>query len=88
MDDKMFQELLESVKEGGAIMRGEKPASRVFHYDYGADIKNIRSKYNFSQSQFATLLGISVRTLHNWEQGRRAFYSKWLRFTLTHCWTL
>jgi hypothetical protein len=30
-----------------------------------------RAKTGLSQSQFATLLGISVRTLHDWEQGRR-----------------
>jgi putative transcriptional regulator len=31
----------------------------------------IRSSYQLSQEQFARLLGISVRTLQNWEQGRR-----------------
>jgi DNA-binding transcriptional regulator YiaG len=30
-----------------------------------------RSKLRLTQSQFAGLLGISVKTLHNWEQGRR-----------------
>ncbi|MDR0827752.1 MAG: helix-turn-helix domain-containing protein [Desulfovibrio sp.] len=30
-----------------------------------------RAKTGFSQAQFARLLGISVRTLHDWEQGRR-----------------
>jgi len=30
-----------------------------------------RAKTGFSQAQFAGLLGISVRTLHDWEQGRR-----------------
>jgi len=30
-----------------------------------------RAKIGFSQAQFAGLLGISVRTLHDWEQGRR-----------------
>jgi DNA-binding transcriptional regulator YiaG len=30
-----------------------------------------RSKLRLSQTQFAQLLGISVKTLHNWEQGRR-----------------
>lgn len=30
-----------------------------------------RQKSALSQSQFATLLGVSVRTLQEWEQGRR-----------------
>lgn len=30
-----------------------------------------RSKLQLSQTQFARMLGISVKTLHNWEQGRR-----------------
>ncbi len=31
----------------------------------------IRSKLNLSQSSFAGLLGVSIRTLQDWEQGRR-----------------
>jgi putative transcriptional regulator len=31
----------------------------------------IRQEYGLSQDKFAALLGISVRTLQNWEQGRR-----------------
>lgn len=30
-----------------------------------------RARTGFSQTQFAGLLGISVRTLHDWEHGRR-----------------
>ncbi len=30
MSDDMFEALLESVREGGAILRGEKEASRIF----------------------------------------------------------
>lgn len=33
--------------------------------------KVIRSKLNLSQSDFAGLMGVSLRTLQDWEQGRR-----------------
>lgn len=32
----------------------------------------IREQINLSQAHFAALLGVSVRTLQDWEQGRRA----------------
>ena len=70
MNEDMFAELVASVKEGGAILRGEKEASRSFHLDR-LDIKRIRQGYKLTQAQFAAMLGISVRTLRNWEQGRR-----------------
>ena len=35
-------------------------------------IADIRAKTGLSQSAFAQLLGVSVRTLQEWEQGRRA----------------
>ena len=35
-------------------------------------VADIRDKTGLSQSRFATLLGVSVRTLQDWEQGRRA----------------
>ena len=71
MEDKLFNELMDSVREGGAIFRGKKSPSRSFELDK-PDIKRIRSNYHLSQSEFATLLGISIGTLRNWEQGRRA----------------
>jgi putative transcriptional regulator len=71
MSDELFEELLESVREGGAILRGEKDASRTFVVDV-PDVKVIRENYDLSQTEFAALLGISVKTLQNWEQGRRS----------------
>ncbi len=71
MKDELFAELVASVKEGGAILRGEKEPTRTSHLDR-LDIKRIRKGYNLTQAQFAAKLGISVRTLRNWEQGRRA----------------
>jgi putative transcriptional regulator len=35
-------------------------------------ISRIRAETRLSQSRFAQLLGVSVRTLQDWEQGRRA----------------
>lgn len=70
MNDDLFAELLESVRQGGAILRGEVAPSRTFIAD-GPSVRGIRRQYNLSQEQFATLLGISVGTLRNWEQGRR-----------------
>ena len=70
MKDELFAELVASVKERGSILRGEKEASRPFHLDR-LDIKRIREGYNLTQEQFAAMLGISVSTLRNWEQGRR-----------------
>jgi putative transcriptional regulator len=36
------------------------------------DVSSIRVKTGLSQARFAELLGVSVRTLQDWEQGRRA----------------
>jgi len=70
MKKQLFDELLESVREAKAMRRGEKPPSRVFVYDE-PDVKTIRQRFKLSQPKFAGLLGISVGTLRNWEQGRR-----------------
>ena len=70
MKDELFQQLVASLKEGGAILRGEaKPArTTALHWP---DAKAVREKLGLSQVQFAALIGISPRTLQNWEQGHR-----------------
>jgi len=65
-----FDELTQSVRQAGAIRRGERKASRRFIYR-PERIRSIREKLGLSQSQFALLIGVSVSTLQNWEQGRR-----------------
>lgn len=40
MKPKIFEELLESVREGGAILRGQRKASRRF--EVGSEIRAIR----------------------------------------------
>jgi putative transcriptional regulator len=65
-----FQELLASVRQAGRIRRGTlKPArTTVFR---PTDVKAVRAKLGTSQSEFALMIGVSVATLRNWEQGRR-----------------
>ncbi len=70
MRDELFSELVESVKQGGAVLRREHEAARETRFD-DPDVGAIREEYGLSQTKFAALLGISVRTLQNWEQGRR-----------------
>ena len=70
MNDERFDELAQSVREGGAILRGEAEASRTYEIE-DPDVATIRESYGLSQAKFAALLGISVKTLQNWEQGRR-----------------
>ncbi len=70
MNEDLFAELVASVREGGAILRGEAAPSRQFAVE-PLDVKGIREGFRLSQAQFAALLGISVKTLRNWEQGRR-----------------
>ena len=70
MNKNQFDELLASVQEMDQIASGEKTASRMFEYPE-PEVKGIREKTGLSQARFAMLIGVSKRTLENWEQGRR-----------------
>lgn len=70
MKKELFDELLASVREGGAILRGTHRAARTTRFAE-PDVRLLRERYGLSQAKFAALMGISVATLRNWEQGRR-----------------
>ena len=57
-------EILDGIRQ---LKRGE--SGRVISIP---DVKSIREKTGLSQSKFAALLGVSIRTLQDWEQHRRA----------------
>ncbi len=57
------QEILEGIQD---LKEGD--VGRVINVP---GVAEIRAKIGLSQSRFATLLGVSVRTLQDWEQGRR-----------------
>jgi putative transcriptional regulator len=73
MEKERFDDLLRSIDEMKAHQRGERdlPAEHI-HFVEEPDPRKIRARMGLSQDDFAHLLGISVRTLQNWEQGRRA----------------
>jgi len=70
MKKKDFESLVASIREAGRIRRGEAKPSRVTEFA-PVDVKAIRRRLRISQSQFARMIGVSVATLQNWEQGRR-----------------
>jgi putative transcriptional regulator len=70
MNKNDFDDLVGSIKQAGKIKTGNLKPGRVFHFN-PIDIKKIRENLQKSQTEFAFMIGISVGTLRNWEQGRR-----------------
>jgi putative transcriptional regulator len=58
------------VREAGAILRGRQKLSRRIAIR-ASGVRVIRERTSLSQSEFAQLIGVSVKTLQNWEQERR-----------------
>ncbi len=70
MEQALFDDLVQSLKEARAIAHGQIPASRRINVT-APDAKAVREQIGLSQSEFAQLMRVSVKTLQNWEQGRR-----------------
>src|SRR5215510_274318 len=70
MDKKDFDSLLKSVKEMRRHMAGKRVRGIRTTKVVVADVQAIRKSANISQAQFAKLIGVYLRTLQNWEQGR------------------
>ena len=70
MKKAAYNELMTSIEQGGAILKGKKMPSRRFKVE-APDVPEIRRHLGLTQQKFAMLLGISLATLRNWEQGRR-----------------
>jgi putative transcriptional regulator len=70
MKKEDFDNLVTSIRQAGKIRRGQAKPSRVFEFT-PVDVKKIRANLGKSQSEFARMIGVSIATLQNWEQGRR-----------------
>jgi putative transcriptional regulator len=62
---QLGEKLLRSVRQ---MQRGEAASATRVESNAAA---RARAKVGLSQAEFAVLLGVSTRTLQDWEQGRR-----------------
>ncbi|MDY0072865.1 MAG: helix-turn-helix domain-containing protein [Thauera sp.] len=70
MNEKSFEELLDSVRDMGRHMRGEDVVGLRAQEFPEPDVRAIRERTGLSQSRFAYLIGVKPKTLQNWEQRR------------------
>ena len=70
MNDDMFNELMASVEQADNIIQGKVAPERITAFAE-PEVKAIRAKTGLTQERFANVVGVSKRTLENWEQGRR-----------------
>ena len=68
MDKTLFKELMESVEEHIEIAKGKQKPFREFNV---SNVSAIRQKLHLTQEKFSEMMGVSVWTLRNWEQGKR-----------------
>ncbi len=70
MKEAAFRELVASVRQAGRIRRGRLKAGRTTVFR-PTDVQAVRARLGVTQTEFALMIGVSVATLRNWEQGRR-----------------
>ncbi len=69
-DRDIAQEILEGIRDIKAYKAGRKNL-RTHTLKESAPPQVIRAKLKLSQAAFAGLMGVSLRTVQDWEQGRR-----------------
>jgi len=70
MKEDTYAKLVASIKEAGEIKAGHRPPCRTYEIP-PPQIRMVRDRLDVSQGEFAVMIGVSTRTLQNWEQGRR-----------------
>ena len=70
MDKQNFDKLVKGVREMKRHIVGESVRGARITELPAPDVRTIREAAKISQSQFAKLIGVNLRTLQNWEQNR------------------
>jgi putative transcriptional regulator len=68
---KIGSRLIKAAKEARAIARGEITSGFVVHVPDEVDVKALRKRLGYSQSQFSRRFGFAIDALQDWEQHRR-----------------
>ena len=68
---KAGKSMIRGAEEALAFAKGEKVSECVAHIPDEINVRRIRKKLELSQNDFARYFGVSVRTIQEWEQGRR-----------------
>lgn len=64
------ESIIKGMEEALAFAKGEKTGA-VVHIPEEINVRRIRKKLNMSQTVFADYFGVNLRTIQDWEQGRR-----------------
>ena len=70
MDKQHFDQLIRGVREMKSHLAGKSVRGAKVTEIPEPDVRSIREAAQITQRQFATLIGVNLRTLQNWEQQR------------------
>jgi len=70
-DTQFGRDLIESLQEAAAILRGDVDAARVHLAPDLIDVRAIRDRLGLSRPAFAERFGLAVAAVRDWEQGLR-----------------
>ena len=65
------ESIIKGMEEAVAFAKGEQKKGTVVHIPEEINVRRIRKKLNMSQNTFAEYFGVPVKTIQDWEQGRR-----------------
>lgn len=68
---KIGESIIRGMEEAAAFAEGKKAEGAVVHIPEEINVRRIRKKLNMTQKTFSNYFGVPVKTIQDWEQGRR-----------------